>query len=823
MILSVVATSGSGSFLTAQTLADGNFLLVFQNKDDGFLTSRTISHDGKVLRTYVLSEAQNTTFFENDIFVGAGGRRTLTYLSGDQVIVQHFSEQGVPMEATVAIDVDTDLFDVTVSGDGSINLLEVSKGELDTSGDRAVQQIVTTLRKFDPISGDQIGTTDMGPLGFNAYVHDSGFVSSILWADLVTLTSGEMVASILHKTKKETSYITDGVASASFVRVSDDLLSVVPYQAYPIGSRTHGFYNSIFDTVALPDGGWAFGYAAWAGSPPRLVVHRFDAAGTSLFSKSVGPSGVLLGLDLLPGENDQLHVAYSRSESARLRGTNSVITLDSQGVALNLGPEGADILPLSASASLNWYQELVVLKTDEGFATFFLGSHVEGEVFFSRVSYLLQGTVGKDFILGTEAADTIWGFEANDTIQGLGGVDVIYGGSGADSLDGGGGDDTIEGGPGADYIFGASGDDMLFGFDRAGTMNADRSVTIVGGDGNDVIEGGNQEDALDGGADNDIIYGRNAPDVISGGAGNDTLYGEQGEDTLNGGSGADRMHGGLDADVYYVDHPGDVVVESPAGSRFDTVYSSVDFRMGRSHIENLSLTEEAVLGIGNGLANDIRGNREANILDGGRNNDTLMGGAGNDTYLVRGPGDVVIEAAGRGLADTVRAFRSYELTANVERLFMQTVYTKDGIPAHLNGIGNEADNTIVGTPFANTIVGREGRDTLKGQAGADTFVFDRALGSGNVDRIIDFNMNTEAEGDRLKLKSAVFTGLEQGALDASVFVFGTGAQDAADRLIFDLPSGRFWYDVDGTGVAGQLLVAMFEQGATLTPDDIEVF
>ncbi|WP_226780804.1 calcium-binding protein [Oceaniglobus trochenteri] len=819
----IIGASRDGNFLTVQNLAHGNFLLAFVNHDDGYLTSRVIDAAGTVLRTDVLSEAVVSSDFVNDIFIGPDGRRTLTYLSGDQIIVQHFSDQGVPEEATVAIDVATNIVDVTVSGDGAINILEVSKGPVDTSGDTARQQVVTVLRKFAPDSGDLIGATDLEPLSFDVEVWDSGIVSSGLRADLLTLTSGEMVASVLHTTSADNYYVTDGSAQASFARVSDTLQTVVPYQAYAVGSRTHDFWNGIIDSVALPDGGWAFGYAAWAGSPPGLVVHRLDADGSPVFDSSVGRSGYLLGLDLVAGEDDRLHVTYSLSEGSRLRGTNSITTLDLQGDTLALRSDGTDRLPLSTSAASNWYQDLVVLKSGGGFATFFLGENRGGDIFFNHTVDLHEGTIGKDLLRGTDAPESFLGLEANDTIQGLGGADLIAGGSGADSLEGGDGDDTIEGGTGADFIDGGAGNDLLFGSDRAGTLNQERSVTILGGDGNDEIVGSREADILDGGADDDVIYGRNKADAMSGGAGNDTLYGEQGADTLDGGSGADRMHGGLDQDVYYVDDLGDVVVETPTGSRNDTVYASVDFRMEQSHIENLYLTGAAILGAGNGLANEIRGNREANILDGGRNNDTLMGGAGNDTYFVRAPGDTVIEAAGRGQTDTVRAFRSYELTANVERLFMQTVYTKDGNPAIFNAIGNEENNTIVGTPFANTIAGRGGRDTLKGQAGADTFVFDRELGPDNVDRIIDFNTNSANEGDTLKLKSAVFTGLADGALDASVFALGAHAQDAADRLIFEQASGRLWYDADGTGPSAQILFATFDQDAILTPENIEIF
>ncbi len=322
----------------------------------------------------------------------------------------------------------------------------------------------------------------------------------------------------------------------------------------------------------------------------------------------------------------------------------------------------------------------------------------------------------------------------------------------------------------------------------------------------------------------DIVTGGPGDDTLTGLGGDDTIYGEAGADTIDGGTGSDRMIGGQGSDTYFVDDSGDSVLESRHWSGVDLVYASVDFRMGSSHIENLYLAGDAVLGAGNGLANEIRGNAQDNILDGGKNNDILRGGAGNDTYLVRAPGDLVVEAAGRGGADTVKAFRAYELTPNVERLFLQTVRDAQGEGvAGINGIGNDLDNTIVGNPFANTIVGRLGNDVLKGQAGADTFVFDRAYGPGNVDRIIDFNTNTVDEGDILKLKGSVFGGLAAGQLDPDAFVAGAAAQDAGDRIVFDRASGRLWFDPDGAGGADQVLVATFEQHANVTASDILIF
>ncbi len=332
-----------------------------------------------------------------------------------------------------------------------------------------------------------------------------------------------------------------------------------------------------------------------------------------------------------------------------------------------------------------------------------------------------------------------------------------------------------------------------------------------GGGGNDQLHGNAFGNTLNGGAGDDRFWGNNGNDVIIGGAGDDTLNGNAGMDTMNGGPGSD---------TFYVDHTGDRVIESRTWAGTDRVNSTVDFWLKGTHVEELVLRgADDIRGIGNGLMNRITGNDGDNILDGGKNNDTLIGGLGNDTYLIRAPGDTAVEQAGEG-NDAVKAYRSYALEAHVEKLYMQNIFTKDGNPANLNGIGNGLDNTIIGTPYANTIVGREGNDTLKGQGGADTFVFDRALDEAtNVDRLIDFGNGD----DVFKLKASVFTGLSAGALAADAFVLGTAVADATDRIIYDQTTGQLWHDADGVGGADATLFATLANKATLEADDFSIF
>src|SRR5687768_6204226 len=75
-------------------------------------------------------------------------------------------------------------------------------------------------------------------------------------------------------------------------------------------------------------------------------------------------------------------------------------------------------------------------------------------------------------------------------------------------------------------------------------------------------------------------------------------------------------------------------------------------------------------------------------LNGGLGNDLMGGGLGDDVYYVAAAGDAVLERAGEG-TDSVLAWVSYQLAANVEALILQ------GATA-INGTGNGLNNTIIG-------------------------------------------------------------------------------------------------------------------------------
>jgi Ca2+-binding RTX toxin-like protein len=90
--------------------------------------------------------------------------------------------------------------------------------------------------------------------------------------------------------------------------------------------------------------------------------------------------------------------------------------------------------------------------------------------------------------------------------------------------------------------------------------------------------------------------------------------------------GMERRTGGLGI----VDNTSDQVVEK-SDEGYDTVQSSVTYKIG-NNIERLILTStNDINGTGNATGCAIIGNDGNNILTGGESTDYLYGGAGNDT------------------------------------------------------------------------------------------------------------------------------------------------------------------------------------------------
>ena len=212
---------------------------------------------------------------------------------------------------------------------------------------------------------------------------------------------------------------------------------------------------------------------------------------------------------------------------------------------------------------------------------------------------------------------------------------------------------------------------------------------------------------------------------------------------------------------------------------------------------------------GNEFAQTIQGNAGANYINGGGGADTLTGFGGNDTYIVDNAGDRVIEAAGGG-SDRVFASVSYALSAGSQVELLGT--TDAAATTAINLTGNEFAQTIQGNAGANVINGGGGADTMTGYGGNDSFVFNAALGAGNVDRITDFNKSQ----DNIHLDHAVFAGLTLGELSSDAFFAGAAAHDSSDHIIYNSSTGALSFDSDGIGGTAQTQFATLSPGLSIT-------
>ena len=148
--------------------------------------------------------------------------------------------------------------------------------------------------------------------------------------------------------------------------------------------------------------------------------------------------------------------------------------------------------------------------------------------------------------------------------------------------------------------------------------------------------------------------------------------------------------------------------------------------------------------------------------------------------------------------------------------------------ANQNLHGGAGTDILVTGASDDILAGGAGNDLLFGGGGADTFVFDSPLdGAGNIDTILDFKANGEA--DHLLLSQQVFGSLfaSDGSLDASQFAEvgdgsgGSATLDAAVHVIYDSQTGNLYYDADGADTVGGRSVFAVLGGAEHHPANID--
>jgi Ca2+-binding RTX toxin-like protein len=431
---------------------------------------------------------------------------------------------------------------------------------------------------------------------------------------------------------------------------------------------------------------------------------------------------------------------------------------------------------------------------------------------------LIYGGDGADKLLGGAGNDTLQGGTGADTVLGGAGDDVVGASNpvinstegGADRLEGGDGNDTLYGDFGGDTLLGGADDDFV-------SVELRDPFLAEGGSGNDtltlysyalggplvadlgagaLLSGGVAQGTFNG-FESFLVNGTSFADSIVGGGGDDTLDGVRGDDTLVGGQGDDALivrlgnvsaAGGGGSDTLTIDLAlvGDSIALDIGAGR-GTV-AGVGYVFATSGIE-----ERAVLG-GSG-ADSIVGGSLSDTITGGAGADTLLGGGGDDvltagTSLAPDPGDLLKGDAGN---DTLLGGDGDTLAGGTGNDLLQ---------------GDAGSSSLDGGDGNDTLFGQDGADTVAGGAGQDIFLLQR----GATDRITDFEKG--AAGDLIDLSSTSLVGALNDVVRIRVQADGSAlVQVDADGT----RSGSGWETVaqlDGSFSGGDVFRVNVGVGAT---------
>ena len=276
----------------------------------------------------------------------------------------------------------------------------------------------------------------------------------------------------------------------------------------------------------------------------------------------------------------------------------------------------------------------------------------------------INGRGGNDVLRGEGGDDLIYGRDGNDTLDGGAGDDRLFGEFGDDILNGGDGNDSINGAGGYDVLSGGAGDDViifsgLIGGALSGGTGVDRLLfwadidygypTFDGASGSATFTGFATADGqLNGTSGNDVldlstltatgsltIFGGDGNDVITGGRTNDTILGQAGDDFIDGGAGSDTAS--------YAGAAFGVTVNLAETTAQDTGGAGLDQLVRIEHL------------VGSAGSDNLTGNAGANRLEGDAGHDVLIGDAGADILIGGAGGDQLIAHLGDYYGDPDRS------------------------------------------------------------------------------------------------------------------------------------------------------------------------
>jgi Ca2+-binding RTX toxin-like protein len=257
-------------------------------------------------------------------------------------------------------------------------------------------------------------------------------------------------------------------------------------------------------------------------------------------------------------------------------------------------------------------------------------------------------TAGNDAIEGTAEADVLAGGAGDDTISGFDGSDRLCGNEGTDRIRGNQGNrDRIDGGPGDDLLGGGELFPGLFGEPTCGLASGDAAESVFASmPALNIILGGPGDDSIQGAGHSDFVFGGDGDDCLMGIDGDDHLEGDSGADFISAGPGHDVAVGGDDFDDIF----GGGANESPDGN--DLLYAGStnvtlpqwpqtcekhgEFGFETGPVETGDASSSPFIGKRNFLAgydgyDTLVGSNRRDIMQGDLRGDDLYGFGGRDT------------------------------------------------------------------------------------------------------------------------------------------------------------------------------------------------
>lgn len=335
------------------------------------------------------------------------------------------------------------------------------------------------------------------------------------------------------------------------------------------------------------------------------------------------------------------------------------------------------------------------------------------------------------------------------------------------------------------------------------------------------VQHGNQYDnVLEGGNESDALYGYAGTDTLNGNGGNDILgpgsYHQQ-FDYVNGGAGFDVVSyldgASVTVDLADVSFGGD----GSAGNMYD-VLTSIEGVFG-SNVGKDTIS-------GSDGYNELFGFGGDDLIEGRGGADRLDGGAGVDTASYASSTGGVVANLGTGLAagadaqgDRLFGFENLVGSSYGDSLLGSAAANR------LEG-GNGADylkaeggaDKLFGGAGADTLVGGMGKDELTGGTQADLFGYFSTAESSPVfagwDIIQDFN---HSQGDQISLATI---DAKTGKDGNQTFQFiGDDAFTKAGQVRSYQEGGVTWVEANTTGAGGAEMKIALEDVSSLTATD----